>query len=1081
MEYSIVTFDSETIPFFDFNYIHRIDNKCDLHIPMAIKLNSEHNFNIIPTISINSEKPFRVGFNRDNKNGFVRAITREEVTCSKITNPGLSRWLLGLEKLLINNDIPNSAEHYLCYEILIKDIPVNAAIEYSLEILPYMAQGIRTTPATIYSTINNFTKEDIINYSDCGAGSNLYNAYVMYLKSTEQYHLIRIDFVDLIPENGRPTPDINLEIGEYKWNFSWHSETNKLSNMPNINPFQDYIIFTIPKSEIPEIQNIKWRKDHVSMSTYTQCNARMMFIHYCMQGLNDLFEEPNKGYSPPRSFIETTMMDEFATFSSRPNAEEIRRIGDGYVFTMREHDKYGIKYLWTFNGGIITLISQDCKLHLEHIKEYIAKGILEPTIAGFGGHRLPYYQQETNDFSIKYGKLLLNEILGSCNEAYYLDQRLYKQIQNVTKPLVDNVKYIVVDDETGYIPYSNSNLNSFDPSLTPRINQPGLDGIGDFRNIIRHDANPDHQYLWKDSTTNLYILYINSELRNKICGSTAYEYTRGKLNYDLRLKLFYIATNIEKYKKHLLIYSDDADKASGNGWFDGDYGKGENEYLRMFSAALEWISSKPWITSLSLKDIDPESEIIGTIDMRTATCPSVDRRTSETLVDKYNNLGLAGVLNYDKYGKLLHFDAWYDAWKNYKSPWLDMTLEEISQYVEYSIIDWPEKYKNNQLYDLARMNFSMNIHEPQWNKQPLEENANTTDVLEPEDFVISSTLQIRNSLVFLYASIWANLATSNTIRSLYVNAGPVIDELTKINFSSRSGQYSEKQMIDDPLKWDFDLFQNIIIYNNTMLIVLDQNGGRITHLFEIKDNVAICLSGHFKAFQFITSSKTTSGSNLACDGKLIQNTIFTPNHRYIASDVKQSIGWTGQTFDPRPPKSGGGVISCYYPDNFNCYDYEITDLNEIKFYYKLKTPFNFTYYNDDTFYKDLVTDRQLIMEHFNVHGNTKVAPGIVYHKGAEFTKTISINGNKINIVYHSVESDHLVANEFCCNLYESVTTGERPTMTIDQDTCLFSIGENKYCKIILGDNCSFTEVMHERRDNRREYSRALTVSNSTEN
>jgi hypothetical protein len=48
-----------------------------------------------------------------------------------------------------------------------------------------------------------------------------------------------------------------------------------------------------------------------------------MFIHYANQSLNYLFESPNKNYTPPRTYIQTTMRDEAGTYCSRPDATDM--------------------------------------------------------------------------------------------------------------------------------------------------------------------------------------------------------------------------------------------------------------------------------------------------------------------------------------------------------------------------------------------------------------------------------------------------------------------------------------------------------------------------------------------------------------------------------------------------------------------------------------------------------------------------------------------------------------------------------------------------------------------------------------
>ena len=87
--------------------------------------------------------------------------------------------------------------------------------------------------------------------------------------------------------------------------------------------------------------------------------ARVMFVNFAIQGLNDLFATPDDDYQPPRSYTQLTMRDEAASYSSRPGSEE-NSVGDGYAFTIDAHRRYGIPQMWAMNGGLATLLAHDC-------------------------------------------------------------------------------------------------------------------------------------------------------------------------------------------------------------------------------------------------------------------------------------------------------------------------------------------------------------------------------------------------------------------------------------------------------------------------------------------------------------------------------------------------------------------------------------------------------------------------------------------------------------------------------------------------------------------------------------------------
>ena len=83
----------------------------------------------------------------------------------------------------------------------------------------------------------------------------------------------------------------------------------------------------------------------------------------------------------------------------------------------------------------------------------------------------------------------------------------------------------------------------------------------------------------------------------------------------------------------------------------------------------------------------------------------------------------------------------------------------------------------------------------------------------------------------------------------------------------------------DPRHWDGDPDPTIALYNPQALVVVDRNGGRVTHAFILRDGVPRTVSGTFKSYQY------RDPAGVECDGHVLQNTVWTPNHRYLGSDV----------------------------------------------------------------------------------------------------------------------------------------------------------------------------------------------------
>jgi hypothetical protein len=455
----------------------------------------------------------------------------------------------------------------------------------------------------------------------------------------------------------------------------------------------------------------------------------------------------------------------------------------------------------------------------------------------------------------------------------------------------------------------------------------------------------------------------------------------------------------------LLNYSDDADKASGNGWFDGMYSGQEVDFCDMYQAALEWIADHPWIAAVTSRDLVPAQDCVGTVDMRDAIDPSIDP---------------GGDVSIDAYGKAIHFDAWYDNWKQSQSVWLGRSFEEISQAMEYAIIDQPPQYRK-QLYQLAQMSFAMANHESQWNKQPVETiyglNPNQRmDVIEPEDFVIAATLQLGNAQVYANAAVWAEWANGFAGNGSFCNSGPVLDHIRDLRYAvdgSRNPALSGTPFDLTGLHWDRDVLENVIVYNRSTLVVMDRNGGRITHLFVLKNAEPYCVSGTMKCYQYLTDEHV-AGENVTCDGEVLQNTVYTPNHAYVACDLKQarSAGMLGEKYNPKTGVEGD--LPCYYPDTFNAYESQVIDQRTVDWIYRQTNQQPPNPMRLAAFRALLDVDRQ-----------AKIAgqQGVVFHSSAEFRKRIHLDGSTLNVSYFGVEAGHVSANEFCVDLLSGLMLG----------------------------------------------------------
>jgi len=697
------------------------------------------------------------------------------------------------------------------------------------------------------------------------------------------------------------------------------------------------------------------------------------------------------------------MRDENAKYCSRPEQKD-SGLPDGYALTLAAHRYYNVKSEWAFNAGVLTLIAHDTPNELMQLRADVASGLLVPCNAGFGAHRPPYYKKQTNFVELDYGQKVIQNLLsynGSGLNTYYPDQRLFKGSSDETDAYKQaGVKYLVFDRSTVC-------TGAIGPLDNPTA-------------FFQGNNYLDGNYLWKlTADKNIGVLLIEDSFRDGIDGANLDETLRGKMVRSLRHRFMQLV--IDKAggsPRPLMVYGDDADKASGCGWFDGDYDGSKVHYNDKYLADLCWISTHAWVESITTDDLSL-ADAAGDKDITSATCPSVDP---------------GGAVTLDQYGNHLHFDQWQKVWQTFPAHWLGTNLNQLSGDLETALINWGT---TNELRELAWMYFLMFTHESFWNKEPLEQDPNTRlAVQEPEDFVIAESLEQRHAWVFLNASLWAATPAAS------LGGGPFLDEDPPGGAPKlATGQFG--------LFWDHDLMQNVILYNDQVLVVMDRNGGCITNIFARVGAEVLSVSGHFKCFQYLDTSRTVgTDPGTISDGEVFQNTVFTPNHAYVAADVAQSTALVGTYKDPRQQQ--GPQQQWYYPNNFNEYNYTKSGKNAV-FTYQPRNGVPPLLLNRDTFTQACDDDRAR---------RQSGQPGLVWHDPATpaFTKTISLQNRRIHVSYVQAPAGHVVSNEFCLDLYTGVLQAQYQTKQVAANNQSIALQGPRASGVTvrLGSNCQFS-------------------------
>ncbi|HEY6796141.1 MAG TPA: hypothetical protein VI248_15810 [Kineosporiaceae bacterium] len=924
-------------------------------------------------------------------------------------------------------------------EALVPAVPPGALVAYTIQAsLDGQAAGVTLdSPGyTVRALRPRFDREDIRRIYIPAPG-RAEQAWVLYHRREEAFDQYRIDTVALRPPGDAAggqapeRPDLVVTVGTTTTDLRSADQTD----LPLVDLASDSVTLAVPADgETPPPITVRYAGGEavtVDPAAAVQAGvARVMFVNFAIQGLNDYFGTASSDYSPPRTYAQLTMRDPKASFSSRPDTKE-NGVGDGYAFTLEAHRRYGIPQLWVMNGGLLALLAHDCPEDLVQIREDVRNRVLMPALTGYPAHRMPYFRPATNIAALTVGAEAVSALVGGARPVYYPDSRIYVNDEPTNAALrAAGIRYLVVDGGP-----EGAGLDTPLPVVAD-VDPPLFATAPDGRWV-------NWAYQWRDPSTNLRVLFIDPELKDNLFGPDTRagedEARRGKAPYSIRRKFMEIAAQPVVRKNNVLVYSDDADKASGNGWFDGLTFAPNIRY----QAALSWIRAHPWVQAITTDDLDRE-EPIGALKLIKASDPYITT-PDNTLVGSRGELA---------------FDCWYDEWRKVAVPWLGETLGAMSDRAEETLERWPVR---NELYELGRLYFLMCLHESQWSKSArVEAGRRTSADFTPEDFVVAESIQLRNAHVYLGAAVWADWASRQTAPAAHVDSGPVIDRVAALEAdldAAHPAPWRLRCRSAAGLQWDHDPLPNVILYNEQALVVIDRNGGRITHLFSMVDGQPRSVSGTFKAYQFLDVD-WDSTAGVECDGIVLQNTVYGPNHAYVACDVEPSRGTLGES--PRDDS----LTQWYYPDNFNCY--VVQDLAptatgpSVTLLYGSSTPDVEAPVTLKELAELLTRDLE---ERLNGRAGVGGVPGVVLHdleRFGAFQKTITLEGRTVVVRYRNTKPGHLVANEFCVDLWASAMRGRRQTRYLRVDPATGSAVADVVneagltVSLTLGKGCTFS-------------------------
>ena len=331
------------------------------------------------------------------------------------------------------------------FELSLPEQPYAQVLEYQVE---YRVDGTTgyangATRPTTYRLIlldPTFKAQDIRAKQTNGPDPDW---WVLSVMSEHGYDCLRLDMLNSID------PGDYFALPRVKFGFpdGEHVEIDVAAGatpdypLPIINRNTDTILMCVPQKHGRPLQRVTLtttvtptgpRSTPVTLANAHYWPTRLLLLNYCIQGLNDLFAPSLLAYTPPRTYMEVTLRDEDARYSSRPTRPD-SGAPDGYAFTLEGHRHFGVKSQWAFNAGVLTLIAHDALDHLNAIRKDVKNQLLVPCNAGFGAHRPAYYLTETNRRELVEGREVIKHYLdynGPGLDVYYPDQRHFEHRQN---------------------------------------------------------------------------------------------------------------------------------------------------------------------------------------------------------------------------------------------------------------------------------------------------------------------------------------------------------------------------------------------------------------------------------------------------------------------------------------------------------------------------------------------------------------------------------------------------------------------------------------------------------------------------
>ena len=181
---------------------------------------------------------------------------------------------------------------------------------------------------------------------------------------------------------------------------------------------------------------------------------------------------------------------------------------------------------------------------------------------------------------------------------------------------------------------------------------------------------------------------------------------------------------------------------------------------------------------------------------------------------------------------------------------------------------------------------------------------------------------------------------------------------------------------------------------------------------------------------------------------MLQNTVWTPNHRYLGSDVnrrtQREVAWT-YARPVRTNDAGTATVTRIVPDNFNAYTCGVVG-DGVRCAY-------------DRGWAPRTTTQAELVDLWTRDGlarRTGTTDRMTWHEDTAFAKTFTLEGTTLRVAYTGVVPGHVVDNELCVDLWAGAHGGGLLTRAADADGVTVAMAGAGAARISLGAGCELT-------------------------